>query len=92
MFAPQNAPTYIEKDKLGDEPEPESVNKKVEEPIRETDSSDSIFTCSICGYQYDPEEGDPTVGIPPGTPWEDVPDDYKCPICNASKEYFKKTY
>nr|WP_306439026.1 rubredoxin [Maribellus luteus] len=50
-----------------------------------------MFTCTICGYQYDPEEGDPTVGIPPGTPWEDVPEEYKCPICNASKDYFKKT-
>jgi rubredoxin len=48
------------------------------------------FTCQICGFQYNPEEGDPTAGIPPGTPFEDLPDDYKCPICNAGKEYFKR--
>ena len=91
MLAPQNAPTYIERDKLGDEPEAEPVTEKAEEPATEDESGDGIFTCTICGYQYDPEEGDPTVGIPPGTPWEDVPEEYKCPICNASKDYFKKT-
>ena len=91
MLAPKNAPTYIEKDKLGDEPEPEPEK---EEPKREKAKSvdeNGVFTCSICGFRYDPEEGDPTVGIPPGTPFEDLPDDYKCPICNASKEYFRKS-
>jgi len=49
------------------------------------------FTCTICGFQYNPEEGDPTMGIPPGTPFADLPEDYKCPICNAGKEYFKES-
>ncbi|HPE75901.1 MAG TPA: rubredoxin [Draconibacterium sp.] len=44
----------------------------------------------MCGFQYDPEEGDPALGIPPGTPFEDLPEDYRCPICNAGKDYFKK--
>ena len=48
------------------------------------------WVCEICGYVYDPEVGDDEGGIAPGTPFEDLPDDYKCPICNASKEYFKK--
>ncbi len=90
MFAPKNAPTYIEQNKLGEEPEPEPV-EKVKEPESKPTSAGARFTCSICGFQYDPEEGDPSMGIPPGTAWEDVPDDYKCPICNAGKEYFKES-
>ena len=37
---------------------------------------------------YDPEEGDPDGGIPPGTAWEDIPDDWVCPLCGAGKEAF----
>ena len=88
MYAPKNAPTYIDQEKLGDEPEPEE--EKAKDEAKKT-SPGAGFTCSICGFHYDPEEGDPTVGIPPGTPFEDLPDDYKCPICNASKEYFRKS-
>ena len=58
--------------------------------IKETSGEHSSYTCSICGFEYNPEEGDPALGIPPGTPFEDLPDDYKCPICNAGKDYFKK--
>ena len=91
MFAPKNAPTYIDKDKLGDEPEPEPEPPKQETKEKaKTIDENGVFTCSICGFRYDPEEGDPSAGIPPGTSFEDLPDDYKCPICNASKEYFKK--
>lgn len=93
MLAPKNAPTYIEKSKLDNEVVPEPEIKTESEPESkpvESDKEASSFTCTICGFQYDPEEGDPTAGIPPGTPFEDLPEDYKCPICNASKEYFKK--
>jgi rubredoxin len=91
MLSPKNSPTYIEKDKL-DREESEKVKKESKPQREETDSESSMdtFTCTICGYQYNPEEGDPTAGIPPGTPFEDLPDDYRCPICNASKEYFKR--
>jgi rubredoxin len=61
----------------------------VEEKLKVNSSMD-VFTCTVCGYQYDPEEGDPTAGIPPGTSFEDLPEDYRCPICNAGKEYFTK--
>jgi len=44
--------------------------------------------CQICGYDYDPEAGDPDNGVAPGTPWEDVPDDWACPICGAGKDAF----
>ncbi|HOO83845.1 MAG TPA: rubredoxin [Prolixibacteraceae bacterium] len=46
--------------------------------------------CIICGYTYDPEVGDPDKGIPPGTTFEDLPDDYTCPICSAGKDFFKE--
>ncbi len=41
--------------------------------------------CEACGYIYDSKIGDPDGGIPPGTKWEDIPDDWTCPICGISK-------
>jgi len=49
-----------------------------------------IYECSICGYQYDPAVGDPDNGIKPGTPFAELPDDWVCPLCKASKELFNK--
>ena len=46
------------------------------------------YECSICGHMYDPKEGDPDSGIAPGTPFEQLPDDWTCPECGASKEDF----
>ena len=90
MLAPKNAPTFVEKEKLENEVvyEPEIISEP--EPEINTESDLSSYTCTICGFQYNPEEGDPTMGIPPGTPFEDLPEDYKCPICNAGKDYFTK--
>jgi rubredoxin len=48
------------------------------------------YECSVCGYIYDPEDGDPDNGVEPGTKWEDVPDDWVCPICGADKDMFGK--
>ena len=48
------------------------------------------YVCTICGYVYDPEAGDPDNGVSPGTKWEDVPDDWECPVCGASKDDFEK--
>jgi rubredoxin len=48
------------------------------------------WVCVICGYVYDPVEGDPDNGVDPGTVWEDVPNDWLCPICGASKDDFEK--
>jgi rubredoxin len=47
------------------------------------------YRCTICGYIYDPEKGDPDGGIEPGTAFEDIPDDWVCPVCGASKEEFE---
>jgi rubredoxin len=46
------------------------------------------YKCSICGYVYDPEEGDTSSGIEPGTPFSDLPSDYICPVCAAGKDEF----
>ena len=43
-----------------------------------------------CGYVYDPEIGVPDNGIAPGTPWEDVPEDFECPICSLGKDVFEE--
>mgnify|MGYP001222986069 CR=1 FL=1 len=48
------------------------------------------YKCSICGYVYDPEAGDPDNGIKPGTPFEELPEDWQCPVCGVSKDLFKK--
>jgi flavin reductase (DIM6/NTAB) family NADH-FMN oxidoreductase RutF/rubredoxin len=91
MLSPKHSPTYIEREKLDNEKEIPNLNR-VESKQEKPDSTGSmdIYTCTVCGYQYDPEEGDPTIGIPPGTSFEELPDDYRCPICNAGKEYFTK--
>jgi len=93
MLAPKNAPTYVEKEKLQNDKVPDSVIKpeqKDEIRTEKTEADLSAYICNICGFQYDPAEGDPAMGIPPGTPFEDLPEDYRCPICNASKDYFSK--
>lgn len=46
------------------------------------------MTCDICGYEYNPEVGDPDNGIVAGTAFEDLPDDWVCPVCGAGKESF----
>ena len=48
------------------------------------------YVCTICGYIYDPEKGDPDEGIEPGTKFDNLPDDWTCPICGAGKEDFEK--
>lgn len=48
------------------------------------------YQCTICGYIYEPEKGDPEGGIAPGTPFENIPDNWTCPICAASKDQFEK--
>jgi rubredoxin/flavin reductase (DIM6/NTAB) family NADH-FMN oxidoreductase RutF len=90
MYSPKNSPTYIEKSALDSETPEISEVKKEEEHEHEYIFDGQSWVCVICGFTYNPEEGDPSMGIPPGTRFEDLPEDYKCPICNASKEYFKK--
>lgn len=48
------------------------------------------YVCSACDYIYDPQRGDPEHGVAPGTAWEDVPEDWVCPECGATKDNFEK--
>ncbi|MBN1755865.1 rubredoxin [bacterium] len=47
------------------------------------------YRCTVCGYVYDPQEGDPDSGIDPGTSFDELPDDWVCPICGADKSEFE---
>lgn len=47
------------------------------------------YVCNVCGYVYDPAAGDPDNGIAPGTAFEDLPEDWVCPLCGVGKEDFK---
>lgn len=47
------------------------------------------YECTVCGYLYNPAEGDPDNGIEAGTSFEDLPDDWVCPVCGASKDQFE---
>jgi flavin reductase (DIM6/NTAB) family NADH-FMN oxidoreductase RutF/rubredoxin len=72
--SPKNAPTYITNEK---------IEKKEEKKMDK-------YVCEVCGYIYDPENGDPDHGVEPGTSFEDIPDDWVCPVCGAGKSSFNK--
>jgi len=48
------------------------------------------YVCEVCGWVYDEEAGYPEGGIAPGTKWEDVPEDFECPICMVGKDQFSE--
>ena len=74
--SPKTAPTYVkEMDTKKEKKEEEKMDK---------------YVCNVCGYVYDPEKGDPDSGIEPGTAFEDLPDDWVCPLCGATKDDFSK--
>jgi len=73
--SPKTAPTYLKEDK-------EEVKKEVNKMDK--------YVCDVCGYIYDPEKGDPDNGIEPGTSFEDLPNDWVCPVCGAGKSSFSK--
>ncbi len=74
-FSPKTAPTYSSMVDKKTKKEEEKMNK---------------YVCKVCGYVYDPEKGDPDGGIAPGTKFEDIPDEWVCPICGVGKEDFEK--
>ena len=55
---------------------------------RMTETEVSKWMCESCGFIYDPDEGDPDGGIPPGTPFAAIPDTWFCPVCGARKSEF----
>jgi rubredoxin len=81
-LSPKNSPTHIDEDKLRE--------AQKEESGEEASSPNETWTCQMCHYNYDPETGDPITGIPPGTAFEDLPDDWVCPLCGATKDMFEK--
>ena len=78
---------YYHQVKRGTTPKtaPSYVEERKEEVVQM-----AKYECDVCGYVYDPEIGDPESGIPPGTPFEGLPDDWVCPVCGASKDEFEK--
>ena len=63
------------------------INKK-EKQIRRL--SIMKYVCDVCGWEYDEELGYPEGGIAPGTKWEDVPEDFECPLCFVGKDEFSE--
>ncbi len=66
-------------------------NAKTQEAPEHTSGSEGTmqkYRCNICGYVYDPAAGEPAAGHAPGTSFEDLPDDYECPVCGAAKDDF----
>ena len=47
------------------------------------------YECVVCGWVYDEEKGDPDSGVAAGTKWDDLPDDWVCPMCGATKDDFE---
>lgn len=87
-LSPKNSPTYVDKSLL---PEKEKKEEKAEETPAEKPKGKSMqkWECIVCGHIYDPAVGDPEQNIPPGTAFEDLPDDWVCPDCGAEKEDFE---
>lgn len=79
-LSPENSPTFT-----GD-----LIKVEVEVTITPASDKPCQYQCKVCGFIYDPEEGDPDSGIIPGTAFEDIPDDWTCPICGVSKKDFIK--
>jgi flavin reductase (DIM6/NTAB) family NADH-FMN oxidoreductase RutF/rubredoxin len=77
-ISPENSPTFTGSKSGVKSPETAVI----------ADDKPKKYQCTICGYIYDPEEGDPHADIPPGTAFEDIPDDWTCPVCGVSKSDF----
>ncbi len=68
---------------------PKTAPSYIEEKKEATTEMEK-YECTVCGYVYDPEEGDPDGGIKAGTSFQDLPDDWVCPVCGADKDQFEK--
>ena len=79
-LSPEHSPTYTGS---------KHAKHEIQEPEKAVESKPKKYQCTICGYIYDPEEGDPHSGIAPGTAFEDIPDDWECPVCGVSKKDFE---
>jgi flavin reductase (DIM6/NTAB) family NADH-FMN oxidoreductase RutF/rubredoxin len=73
-YSPKTAPTY---------------SGMIDKNVKKEEIKMNRYVCKVCGYVYDPEKGDPDNGVEPGTKFEDLPDDWVCPVCGAGKEEFE---
>jgi len=76
-YSPKTAPTFY---------------KEMDKPKKEKKEETKMdkYVCDVCGYVYDPEKGDPDNDVNPGTSFEDLPEDWVCPLCGAPKSEFSK--
>lgn len=81
---------YYRQIKKGLTPKAAATYIKEEESQKATAKKSDKYRCTVCGYVYDPEKGDPDSGIKPGTPFEKLPDNWTCPVCGADKSAFEK--
>ena len=75
---PKSAPSYVESDRKNEQKQ----TKEEVKPMKR-------YVCSVCGYLYDPQKGDPENGIKPGTAFEDLPPNWTCPACGVGKDAFE---
>jgi flavin reductase (DIM6/NTAB) family NADH-FMN oxidoreductase RutF/rubredoxin len=69
---------------------PKTAPTYIDEKNKKEENEMKKYRCTVCGYVYDPEEGDPDVGVSPGTPFEQLPDDWVCPVCGVEKTEFEE--
>ncbi len=67
-----------------------SYSSMVDKETKKEEEKMDKYVCKVCGYVYDPEKGDSENGVEPGTKFEDIPDDWVCPVCGVGKEEFEK--
>ncbi|OYD14929.1 High molecular weight rubredoxin [candidate division WOR-3 bacterium JGI_Cruoil_03_44_89] len=82
--------TYAYYHKIKGGKAPKTAPTYIKEEGRKEVGKMAKYKCTVCGYIYDPEKGDPDSGIKPGTPFEDLPEDWVCPVCGAEKSAFEK--
>ena len=68
---------------------PRTAPTYIEEKLEKVIKMDK-YRCTVCGYVYNPEKGDADGGIAPGTKFENIPNDWVCPVCGAGKDKFEK--
>lgn len=88
--SPRNAPSFIDSNYQNTERTSKNTEININNLKIKNMGKKEIWVCNVCGYEYNPADGDPDSGIAPGTAFEDIPDDWVCPLCGVSKSDFSK--